>query len=415
MRVSVIGLGYIGLPTAVIIASKGINVIGVDTNTKIIDSINNSRAHIAEPGIEDLLKEAISRKRLIASQDLVKSDVFIIAVPTPFKEEKKADLSYIFSAVDSIAPVLEEGNLIIIESTIPVGTTEKVADYISSLRDDLSIPKINNSKKSNISIAHCPERVLPGRIIEELQTNDRIIGGITENCTKSAVEFYKLFVKSNCLSVDSRTAEMCKLIENSFRDVNIAFANELSVISDQFGIDVFKLIELANRHPRVNILQPGPGVGGHCIAVDPWFIIESAPESSRLITTARKVNDEKPEFVLSQLKNLIKETGSKYSDLTISCFGLSFKPNIDDLRESPALEIAKSIESMGFKKVCIIEPNIKTLPSVLAKKNTSLISIDDGIDQSDILLLLVDHEEFISLEREKLEGKFILDTKGIWR
>jgi UDP-N-acetyl-D-mannosaminuronic acid dehydrogenase len=339
----------------------------------------------------------------------------MVAVPTPFRGNYEPDLSYIKQAAKSIATVLEKGNLIILESTSPVGTTEKMMEWMREERPDLSFPEFGNDNfEADISVAHCPERVLPGHVVRELVENVRIIGGVTIHCAERARELYKIFVEADCLITDCRTAELSKLIENSFRDVNIAFANELSLICDKLEINVWELIKLANRHPRVNILQPGPGVGGHCIAVDPWFIVDSAPDEAKLIRTARLVNDNKPNFVLEKIDKAVKTIGKNKSDLKIACLGLSFKPDIDDLRESPSLRIAGKISLMGFSELFLVEPNISNIPNELKSESISMISADEAIRAADIVVLLVDHTPFKSMDLAALSGKQIIDTRGIW-
>jgi UDP-N-acetyl-D-mannosaminuronic acid dehydrogenase len=415
MIVSVIGLGYIGLPTAAVLASKGVKVVGVDINQHAVDTINKGKIHIIEPELDVLVHEAVQNNYLTAVIEPEKSDVFMVAVPTPFRGNYEPDLSYIKQAAKSIATVLEKGNLIILESTSPVGTTEKMMEWMREERPDLSFPEFGNDNfEADISVAHCPERVLPGHVVRELVENDRIIGGVTNRCAEQAKDLYKFFVKADCLVTDCRTAELSKLVENSFRDVNIAFANELSLICDKLEINVWELIKLANRHPRVNILQPGPGVGGHCIAVDPWFIVNSAPDEAKLIRAARLVNDSKPNFVLDKVNQAVDIIGKDISKLKITCLGLAFKPDIDDLRESPALSIAGRISLMGFSKVLIVEPNISSLPKEFKDKSVDLVSVDEAIRVADIVVLLVDHTPFKSTNLGLLSGKQIIDTRGIW-
>lgn len=401
--VSVIGLGYIGLPTATLIANNGFKVYGMDPVNNVVNTINQGKIHIVEPGLENYVKKAVANGNLVADTKPHKADVFILAVPTPFKGDKEPDLSYVESAAREIAPFLQDGNLVILESTSPVGTTEKVRQWI--------MDENKNLQDKALYFAHCPERVLPGRIVQELSTNDRIIGGIDEASTEKTVDFYKHFVKGALLKTDARTAELSKLTENSFRDVNIAFANELSIICEKLDISVWELIRLANRHPRVNILQPGPGVGGHCIAVDPWFIVDSAPAEARLIRTARQVNDNKPHYVMSKVYEAIKGIVSP----KIACLGLAFKPDIDDLRESPSLQITYDLAAAGKAQIFAVEPNIQTLPLKLQNmKNVSLMEYHEAINKADIVLLLVDHKEFKTLDKEMLKGKIIIDTRGIW-
>ena len=415
MIVSIIGLGYIGLPTAAVLASKDIKVVGVDVSQHVVDTINQGKIHIIEPGLDALVREAVQKNHLKAVINPEKADVFMIAVPTPFKGNHEPDLSYIRLAAKAIAPVLEKGNLVILESTSPVGATEKMMTWMREERLDLSFPEFgNNNFIADIAVAHCPERVLPGQVVRELIENDRIIGGVTDYCAKQAKDLYKVFVDADCLLTDCRTAELSKLVENSFRDVNIAFANELSLICDKLGINVWKLIELANHHPRVNILQPGPGVGGHCIAVDPWFIVDSAPDEAKLIRAARLVNDNKPNFVLGKIDKAVKAIGKNKSDLKIACLGLSFKPDIDDLRESPALSIAEKIGLMGFSKVFLVEPNISNIPNEFKSESVSMASANEAIKSADIVVLLVDHTPFQSMDLEVLSGKQVIDTRGIW-
>ena len=415
MIVSIIGLGYIGLPTAAVLASKGVEVVGVDVNQHVVDTINRGKIHIIEPELDVLVYKAVQNNYLKAVTKPEKSDVFMVAVPTPFKDNHEPDLSYIKMAAKAIATVLERGNLVILESTSPVGATEKMMDWMREERPDLSFPKFGDDKSTaDIAVTHCPERVLPGQVVRELVENNRIIGGVTTQCAERAREVYKIFVEADCLITDCRTAELSKLVENSFRDVNIAFANELSLICDKLGINVWDLINLANRHPRVNILQPGPGVGGHCISVDPWFIVDSAPDEATLIRTARLVNDSKPLFVLNKINQAIEATGKDTSELNIACLGLAFKPDIDDLRESPALSIARKIGSSGFSSVFLVEPNIGRIPSGFDSDSIKLVDLGKAIDCADIIVLLVDHASFKSMNVSLLAGKQVIDTRGIW-
>ena len=408
-------MGYIGLPTAAVLASRQVEVVGVDVNQNTVDTINKGNIHIIEPELDILVRSVVKTGHLRATTQPEKADVFMVAVPTPFKGENKPDLSYIESAAKSIAPVLEKGNIVILESTSPIGTTEKMVKWIKETRPDLTFPEFGaDGIDTDISVAHCPERVLPGHVIRELVENDRIIGGVTEHCAERARSLYKIFVDADCLVTDCRTAELSKLVENSFRDVNIAFANELSFICDKFNINVWDMIKLANRHPRVNILQPGPGVGGHCIAVDPWFIVDSAPNEAKLIRTARQVNDSKPFFVLEKISQAVANTEKKISELKIACLGLSFKPNIDDLRESPALKIAHQINSMNFSKQYLVEPNIDKMPSGFDLECTELVDLKMALKDSDVVVLLVDHDSFKDVDLSLLSGKQVIDTRGIW-
>ena len=415
MKVSVIGMGYIGLPTSAVIASNDIDVVGVDINESAVNKINKGQAHIAETNLDGLVKKVVSSGRLRASLEYEEADVFIIAVPTPIKEDFIPDLSYVESAANEISKVLKKGDLIILESTSSVGTTEKILNLISKNRTDLVMPSEQKDKSSaDIKIAYCPERVLPGNILNELISNDRVIGGISKDCSIAAMNFYKKFVKGKCLLTNSRTAEFCKLVENSYRDVNIAFANELSIISHKLDINVWDLISLANHHPRVDILEPGPGVGGHCIAVDPYFIIDSCPNESMLISAARNVNNLKPKFVLDQIKEAISKIEKDISKINICCLGLSFKPNIDDLRESPALDIAEEVSKMAFNNIYIVEPNINALPEVFNQSKSKLISLDDAVTMSDIVVVLVHHDEFKLLTSDEISSKIVIDTRGIY-
>ena len=416
MIVSVIGLGYIGLPTAALLASQGIQVVGVDVNKSVVDTVNRGAVHIVEPELSILVKNAVSEGNLCAKIVPVKADVFIVSVPTPFKEGFEPDLSYIESAAKSISAVLEKENLVILESTSPVGTTEKMMKIMQKERSDLifPVPGVDESL-IDIHLAHCPERVLPGKIVHELVNNDRVIGGLTNYCSNKARDFYKTFVVGKCFITDVRTAELCKLVENSFRDVNIAFANELSLICDKLNVNVWDLIGLANHHPRVNILQPGPGVGGHCIAVDPWFIVNSAPEESKLISMARKINDNKPKYVIYKINNAAESINLANKEINIVCLGLSFKADIDDLRESPAVNIVSSLSYLGFNKIYVVEPNISALPEHFNNDTVNLVSIEEGVSKSNIVVTLVDHNEFKSIDKKLLIGKKIIDTKGIIR
>lgn len=413
-KVSVIGLGYIGLPTAAMFASRKIEVVGVDVNAHAVDTINRGEIHIIEPDLDMVVSAAVTNGFLRATTTPEAADAFLIAVPTPFKgDNHEPDLSYIEAACKAIAPVLETGNIVILESTSPVGATEAMAGWLAQERSDLTFPQ-QAGEKSDIRIAHCPERVLPGKVMQELITNDRVIGGMTQRCSLTAAALYKLFVTGDCVIASSpRAAEMAKLTENSFRDVNIAFANELSLICDKLDIDVWELIVLANRHPRVNILQPGPGVGGHCIAVDPWFIVSSAPDQSPLIQTARAVNSGKPEWVLDRVKaaladHLTQNHGQSAQQVKIAVYGLTFKPDIDDMRESPALEIAEALTRWHSGMVLAVEPNIDALPAALVGAK---LATPAQAAEADIHVMLVDHQSFKG--SAKPQGA-IIDTRGIW-
>ncbi|MNX46948.1 UDP-N-acetyl-D-glucosamine 6-dehydrogenase [compost metagenome] len=415
--ISVVGLGYIGLPTAAVFASRKKQVIGVDVNQNAVDIINRGEIHIVEPDLDMVVHAAVTEGYLRATTRPEPADAFLIAVPTPFKGDHEPDLSYIESASKSIAPVLKKGDLVILESTSPVGATEQMAAWLAAARPDLSFPQ-THGESSDIRIAHCPERVLPGHVLRELVQNDRVIGGMTPKCSELAINLYKIFVQGECIVTNARTAEMCKLTENSFRDVNIAFANELSMICDKLDISVWELIRLANRHPRVNILQPGPGVGGHCIAVDPWFIVSKTPEQAHLIRTAREVNDSKPQWVIDKVKlavtHFLQANPEKTArEVTIACFGLAFKPDIDDLRESPALAITQQISEIHTGRVLAVEPNISELPSKLAGK-LNFADIETALSETDVLVLLVDHKEFKEIPIAKIEKLAFVDTRGIY-
>lgn len=407
--VSMIGLGYIGLPTASVLAGRGVSVIGVDINQHAVDTINQGRIHIVEPDLDVLVHEVVRVGKLRATTKPEPADAFLIAVPTPFKGDHEPDLIYVEAASRSIAPVLKKGNLVILESTSPVGTTEKMSEWLAESRPDLTFPH-QAGEKSDISIAYCPERVLPGRVIQELVENDRVVGGMTPRCATRASALYKMFVEGECIITSARTAEMCKLTENSFRDVNIAFANELSLICDELGINVWELIRLANHHPRVNILQPGPGVGGHCIAVDPWFIVDKSPKTARLIRTARQVNDYKPHYVIEK----VRVAAEKIKTPKIACLGLAFKADIDDLRESPSLEIVQKLKEMNLGELYIVEPHVAELPDSLKSKNVIFTNSHDAIERADIVLLLVNHRDFKDIGINTLIGKVLIDTRGLW-
>ncbi|RUQ14368.1 UDP-N-acetyl-D-mannosamine dehydrogenase [Corynebacterium genitalium] len=409
--VCVVGLGYIGLPTAAFIASKGVKVTGVDVNAAYVDSINRGEVPFVEPGFDELLRDVVEKGFLIARFEQIEADAYIVCVPTPFKgENHEVDTKFINLAVDAMAEHLRPGALVVLESTSPPGTTRAMAEYIIEKRPDLSL---DEGDENAIFVAHCPERVLPGQIMEEMENNDRVIGGLTPKGTELARDLYSTFCTAELLLTDATTAEMAKLTENSFRDVNIAFANELSLIADRLGIDVWELIDLANHHPRVNILQPGPGVGGHCIAVDPWFIVSAVPEEARVIRTAREINDGKPDWVLKQVE---KALGDK-SHGVVAALGIAFKRDIDDLRESPSLDIVKQLGARNSNlEIRVVEPNVAELPASLKElENVKKESLVEAVSAADIVLLLVDHTDFASIDRKLLEGKTVIDTRGLWR
>ncbi len=410
-RVLIVGLGYIGLPTATMFAVSGVEVIGNDILESIVATVNSGRSHLGEPTLDRLLAQAVNTHMLHASTEPEPADAFIIAVPTPFKADHQPDISYVESAARRIAPVLAKGNLVVLESTSPIGTTELMAKWLAEERPDLKFPSpgVNDP---DVYIAYCPERVLPGRIIKELVGNARTIGGLTPECGRRAIELYKVFVRGDCTVTTARMAEMAKLVENSFRDVNIAFANELSVICDKLGIDVWELREIANQHPRVNILEPGAGVGGHCIAVDPWFIVAAMPEEARLIRTAREVNDAKPYFIVDKVKRVVAGFDHKP---VIACFGLSYKPNVRDLRESPAIKIVHMLGKESVGTILVVEDHVCKLPDSLNLPDVRLVSLPEALAKADVLVLLVDHAPFKALEQSSLAGKIIVDARGIWR
>jgi UDP-N-acetyl-D-mannosaminuronic acid dehydrogenase len=393
-KICIMGLGYIGLPSAALLANRGHRILGVDIVQEVVDTINDGNIHIVEPDLDIFVRAAVESGKLKASLKPDKADIFIIAVPTPFKDNHVPNIDYVINATKSLVPYLEAGNILILESTVPVGTTDRISEVLVGESIDVN----------SLYIAHCPERVLPGRIMMELTENDRIVGGITPESTKKVAEFYRSFVNGTVLETDAKTAEMSKLVENSSRDVQIAFANELSIICDSMGINVWKVIKLANRHPRVNILQPGTGVGGHCIAVDPWFVVDSAKGEAKLIKEARLRNIYKTEWVIEKIKNtalLFEKENKRLPD--IACLGLAFKPNIDDLRESPALYVAQSLKKDNFN-ILAVEPNIK------GHKDFNVCTLEDALEKADILVYLVSHNEFLGVDEK---GKVVLDFCGV--
>lgn len=415
-HISIVGLGYIGLPTAALFAARGHRVTGVDINPIVVDTVNAGKTHIVEPELDGIVRKAVGDGRLTAKTTPEAADVFVIAVPTPIEADKQPNVDYVKSAAEMVAAQLAPGNLVILESTSPVGTTRKMAEWMAAARPDLSFPQ-DAGEDADVMIAYCPERILPGKAVHELVENDRIIGGMSSKAASRAREFYSLVVRGACIETNAETAEMTKLVENSSRDVQIAFANELSLICDKLGIDVFELISLANRHPRVNILQPGPGVGGHCIAVDPWFIIAAAPEESQLIRQARDINDGKPRWVLEKVKAaitdvLVESPECGLRDLTVACFGLAFKANIDDLRESPSLEITRGIANLGCK-VLAVEPYIEGLPADLASAGVTLAGIEQALEAADVVCVLVKHNAFQLARDRILCSQHLIDLIGL--
>ena len=413
--VCVVGLGYIGLPTAAIVARSGCKVLGVDVSESVVETINRGEIHIEEVDLDGLVQGVVARGLLSASTTMAPADVFIIAVPTPFGKDHAPDISYVLAAARAVAPVLKPGDCVILESTSPVGTTEAMRNMIAEMRPDLKCPQSPGqmgmtNDTPDISISYCPERVLPGRILEELTKNDRSIGGITPRCARKALAFYKRFVRGACITTDARSAEMTKLVENAYRDVNIAFANELSIVADTMGLDVWEVIRLANRHPRVNILSPGPGVGGHCIAVDPWFIVHGAPEDTPLIRTARGVNDGKIRHVIARAEALIEA----HPGATVACLGLAFKANIDDFRESPARLVAATLARKFGARINLVEPYAAELPREFEGTAATLIDLDTALETCDILIVLVDHDIFRVVPLAERARKLVYDTRGIW-
>lgn len=409
LKVVVLGLGYIGLPTAAVIARTGAQVLGIDVHQSVVDTVNSGKVHIEEIDLDGLVSGVVARGNLRASTQIEPADVFVIAVPTPFDDDHAPNIGYVLKAATNVAAVVKPGDVVILESTSPVGTTEEVAKLLSQLRPDLKVPG-HCVGTPDIAIAYCPERVLPGRILVELVDNDRVIGGITPRCARKALQFYRRFVRGACVTTNSRAAEMTKLTENAFRDVNIAFANELSVISDNLGIDVWEVIRLANRHPRVNILSPGPGVGGHCIAVDPWFIVHGDPENARIIRTAREVNDAKVGYTIGRAEALIESLPG----VPVACLGLAFKANIDDFRESPAMKVASHLAHRFGERIRIVEPYADALPPAFGGSGATLIDVDAAIEDCPIFIVLVDHEIFKSIPLDERADKHVYDTRGIW-
>lgn len=411
-RVSVIGLGYIGLPTAAVFASHGVDVSGVDVNPRIVETIGQGKPHFGEPNLNALVRRVVESGKLRAALAPEHADAFMIAVPTPLKREGSnhlPDVSYVEAATRAIAPVLDPGNLVVLESTCPPGTTERVSRILAELRPDLNFPH-QKGELADIQVAHCPERVLPGRILEEVVNNPRIIGGLTRRCAQQALSLYKIIVRGECRLTNARTAELAKLAENAFRDVNIAFANELSVICDRLRINVWELVDLANLHPRVNILRPGPGVGGHCIAVDPWFIVATNPNEANLIHLARTINDAKPGYICAK----VAARAESLRQPVIACLGLSYKKDVDDLRESPAVEVVRRLADERVGELLVVEPHIAKLPPELAELGLELYDFDKAIERANVVLLLVDHMSFMQVDRDVLKDKFVIDTRGAW-
>jgi UDP-N-acetyl-D-mannosaminuronic acid dehydrogenase len=408
--VAVIGLGYIGLPTSAVLADHGIRVHGVDTDPRVVDALNRGAVHIVEPDLDEVVHRVVDAGLLTASAEMVAADVYVVAVPTPFVDDHQPDLSHVEQAARAIAPLLRGGELVILESTCPPGSTAKMSAWIAEERPDLRLPHAHR-ESPDVHIAHCPERVLPGHTLAELVSNDRVVGGLTPECGRRAASLYEHFVEGEISLTDAASAEMAKLVENTFRDVNIAFANELAEVCDHLGLDVWQVIELANHHPRVQVLQPGPGVGGHCIAVDPWFIAAAAPEQARLIRQAREVNDARPQQVVDRVAVAAGQGA------TVACLGLAFKPDVDDMRESPAVTVVQRLaEARPDLHLLAVEPYADKLPAVLAPYDSIVLTeLDEALDRSDVVLLLVHHSEFVRLDPALLQGKQVIDTRGAWR
>ena len=409
-RVCVVGLGYVGVPTAAVLAGHGMEVIGVDIDRERVGTINSGASPFDEPGLDSLVAEVVASGALSARGEPAPADAFVIAVPTPIREDRSPDLSYVRAAVDNLAPVLGKGNLVVLESTCPVGTTERVCEWLASSRPDLTFPH-SAGEASDIRVAYCAERILPGNALEELVANDRIIGGVSPACAEAAKSLYEVFVEGACHVTTVRTAELAKLAENAFRDVNVAFANEISLVCSALGIDPWKLIALANRHPRVEILNPGPGVGGHCIPVDPWFIADAAPHLTPLIQAARQVNDGMPKVVADRV---IAECEGLDAPV-VTCLGLAYKADAADLRESPAIEVVRDLQERINGRILVVEPFVSELPDEVADdRSTELVGLDEGLKAADVVVLLTDHSVFAGISLESLASKSVVDSRGLW-
>ena len=408
-RVCVVGLGYVGLPTAAILATRGIDVVGVDVEATRVEAVNAGAAYIAEPDLGPMVRESVERGTLQARLAVVVADAFVVAVPTPFGSNHEPDLRCLRNAAASLAQVLVPGNLVLLESTSPVGTTTAVCEWLAEARPDLTFPH-TAGEDSDIRVAYSPERILPGNILAELVNNDRVVGGVTTRCARTASSLYRIFVQGTCSLTSARTAELVKLTENAYRDVNLAFANELSLLCDALGLDPWEVIQLANRHPRVDVLRPGPGVGGHCVAVDPWFLVHAAPDQTPLVQTARQVNDSKPQWVVDR----VLAACDGLANPTVACLGLAYKANVGDLRESPAVGIVERLESMVAGPVLVVDPHVAGLPDVLVGRRIELVSQDDAMSVADVVVVLTDHREFLDIETDLLVGKRVIDTRGLW-
>ncbi len=411
-RISVVGLGYTGLPTAAVFAENGVEVVGVDTDARVVEAINAGRPHFGEPGLHALVRRAVESGKLRATTAPEPADAVVIAVPTPLRgrgEAAEPDISHVEAAARAAAPTLSAGALVVVESTVPVGTTERVSAILAELRPDLAFPH-QAGEAAQVQVAHCPERVLPGRVLHEVVNNPRVIGGVARRCAERAADLYGIVVKGERRVTDARTAELAKLAENAYRDVNIAFANELSLICDKLRVDVWDLIAMANLHPRVDILRPGPGVGGHCVAVDPWFIVAANPEEARLIRQARLVNDARPGFVCAK----VRERAAELERPVIACLGLSYKKDVDDLRGSPAVAIVRRLAEERVGEILVVEPHIPALPAELAELGLELHDFGRAVERANLVLLLVDHTSFLRVGRDALAGKSVIDTRGVW-
>jgi len=408
-RICVVGLGYVGLPTAAILATKGIEVVGVDVDVDRVEAVNAGAAYIAEPDLGAMVRETVEKGRLHARQEVVAADAFVVAVPTPLGRNQEPDLQCLRDAAASLAQVLVPGNLVVLESTSPVGTTEAVCKWLAEARPGLTFPH-TAGEDSDIRIAYSPERILPGNILAELVNNDRVVGGVTPSCARAASSLYRIFVHGTCSVTSARTAELVKLTENAYRDVNLAFANELSLVCDALGLDPWEVIELANRHPRVDVLRPGPGVGGHCVAVDPWFLVHALPDRTPLVQTARQVNDGKPQWVVGR----VLAACDGLTNPTIACLGIAYKANVGDLRESPAVGIVERLGSMIAGTVVVVDPHVAVLPDVLGRRHVQLVDQDKALSVADVVVVLTDHREFLDIEMDLLVGKQLIDTRGLW-
>ena len=412
LQVSIIGLGYIGLPTAMLFAKNGLDVLGVDNAPNVLKTLRSGKSHIFEPGLQELLKENLSKNKFRVCEEITECENFIIAVPTPITANKVADLSYIKEVCVALAPKLKAGDLVVLESTSPVGTLQKVESWLCEMRPDLLFPH-QDGESADVLLAYCPERILPGQALKELEQNDRIIGGASRASTKRAKQLYQKVVAGDLHEASSKAAELSKLVENSFRDLNLAFANQLDNICKGCGVDVWEVISLVNKHPRVEVLRPGPGVGGHCISVDPWFLHQLDPVNSELIALARNINDGRPTVVISEIQELLSKVGKDNPKLT--CMGLSFKKNVDDLRNSPSLEIVEQLLRERNVEIAVVEPHLDRLPDNLAvHSNVSLVRMEQAIKWADVIVVLVDHDCFQIENKTILKGKYILDTRGIW-